>query len=401
MDHNNPLKRKSSSSIEYGRTSHLTARALAGVFSDIRRLGLPNATSRSSVARDRQRLALSQTPHGSGIQSTNAVGVHGNEVSIPFQHPVAFLWAACEHCESFRTFLSEVLDSCDGRLSIIYHSDEIDCGRATADVKTREILAAYWSVREFGPFILSQEDAWFCMLSLRTETVGRIKSGMQQLTSLMLKQLTVPLENGGVVFHVPNGRSLVLTGRLVMVLQDEKAHKTCFGCKGASGTKFCCMCKRYVNIDSSFLPDPSGFCLKGNSFPLDESQLHTDDTVRAVLARLKEVSDSGDARKLTELSQNFGFSYSELSPIVGPDVRLDLISVMGWDWMRCYFLSGVFSNELTALTKALDTHGLGIEQIRGYCQLFVWPKDTQIRSYAFSRRHPPPMIRLAVPLQNM
>ena len=371
---------------EYGHTSHLTARALSGVFADIRRLGIPDAISRNTIARDRRRFCFLDTAHGKVIQTLTAVGKKTASVSIPFQHPFAFLWAACELCDAFRMFFSEVLDAHNGHLSIIYYADEIDCGRATPDVKTREVLAVYWSIREFGPFILSQENAWFCMMALRTETIGRIQDGMQQLTTLALKELIIPLESHGVVFSMPHGGTTrILLGRLVMIIQDEKAHKYSFGVKGAAGTKFCAMCSRYVAPGSTLLPDPTGYCISGDTIILDQAQLHTNDTVRAMIARLKDVSDEIElcmlplekaklVRDLETMEKNFGYTYSPFSPMVDAELQLDLMDVWGWDWMHCYYSSGVFGNELVALMKALDKHGIGSQSLHGYVKLFEWPK---------------------------
>jgi hypothetical protein len=372
-DISRPFKRRIANTTEYGRTSHLTARALSEVFADIKRIGLPTASGRTTIMRERRAITSAETPHGQIIQFVNAVGKNGSNVSLPYQHPFAFLWAASNKSAPFNTLMASLLDINSNKLSVIYYADEVNCGRATADVATREILGVYWSFTEFGPFVLSHESAWFTLFTLRTETLGRLVDGMQQVTTIGLKLLVPPLTDG-IVFQMRGRPSCVLTVSLAMVLQDEKAHKMSFNLKGASGTKFCICCKRYVRNDSSFLPDPTGYCLEGSTFPLDTNQLNTDESVDAMFNRLREVTELGDEPKVNRLQQNFGLKYSTFSPLADATLQIKLISVLAWDWMHVYYSSGVFSNELSEFNSRLEKEGLGGVNINTYIHMFVWPK---------------------------
>ena len=117
-------------------------------------------------------------------------------------------------------------------------------------------MAVYWSIVEFGPHNLSQEVFWFTLTALRTQTVARMAGGCMQITTICLKALVQPLEHG-LVFTLPPDDARVLTGRLAIVIQDELAHKSAFGMKGATGTTFCGLCTKYVDINTTLLPDPT------------------------------------------------------------------------------------------------------------------------------------------------
>ena len=88
----------------FGRSAHVTARALSALFNDIRMHGVPDATSRVSIMRARRREVFAETPHGPLLRFVDAVPVKNSPIKVPLQVPAAALYLAA-HEEGFAVLL--------------------------------------------------------------------------------------------------------------------------------------------------------------------------------------------------------------------------------------------------------------------------------------------------------
>ena len=131
---------------EFGRQSHLTAAALSNILQEVHQFGMPEHFSPRTVQRDRQRIVNAETPFGPILQSLPVRTKRGEEIKLHVQHPFAFMWYAASKHEVFKSQLLSAFKANNNRLSVILYCDEINAGRTTADVKTREIQAVYWSI---------------------------------------------------------------------------------------------------------------------------------------------------------------------------------------------------------------------------------------------------------------
>ena len=76
---------------DFGRVSHVTARALAQILREVREQGLPDAVSSSSIRRHRREDVRRQTDFGDLLQEVPVVLASGGEGSMWVQHPLAML----------------------------------------------------------------------------------------------------------------------------------------------------------------------------------------------------------------------------------------------------------------------------------------------------------------------
>ena len=74
---------------------HVIGRALATVARNIRLNGLPEATSRSTLHRQRVASVDIDTSFGKLIQERELVSKKGGTIRLPFLHPAAMLWVCC------------------------------------------------------------------------------------------------------------------------------------------------------------------------------------------------------------------------------------------------------------------------------------------------------------------
>ena len=142
------------------RGSHYcSARALATIAREIRLHGLPASTSRTSLGRQRRATLAFDTPFGPIIQIKECAGNDGEVIRLPFQHPLAMLWAVCQQCPAFAILFASILSG--QRLKIVEYTDEIVPGRELIKNNDKKIWILYWSFLDFGPAALSNETGWF------------------------------------------------------------------------------------------------------------------------------------------------------------------------------------------------------------------------------------------------
>eukprot|EP00959_Pyramimonas_sp_CCMP1952_P114427 2392546-Pyramimonas_sp.AAC.1 len=147
-----------------GRDAHVSASGLEHLLKQLRDDGglLPAAFSSSSQRRARQSIAYQSTTFGSLIQRRSAPSkkLNAPPVELYFQRPFAFLEAACQVSEEFRSALVRALGASNNHASIVLYTDEITPGQALQPHNTRKVQAVYWTLKEFGFPILSNEMAW-------------------------------------------------------------------------------------------------------------------------------------------------------------------------------------------------------------------------------------------------
>ena len=197
--------------------------------------------------RHRIRFANQQTPFGKLIQERPVALRKGGCISLPFLHPAAMLWVCCRDRPEFRSVFSSVLNG--QRLKLVVYCDEVTPGRELIAYNDKKVWAMYWSFLDFGPAVLSNEDAWFTAMIVRSCTVkNKIAGGMCQLLKVLMNMF-FSLADGcdfrkGVGLNVGSapaesapaaastqGRSLVFAD-LAMVVQDAEAHALAFGWRG-------------------------------------------------------------------------------------------------------------------------------------------------------------------------
>ena len=74
----------------------------------------------------------------------------------------------------------------------------------------------------------------------------------------------------------------------------------------------------------------------------------TKEKLDGIFARLREVHSKGkkEQAKLNQLQTLFGWNYHPLCWLVDPYLNVNIIDAMMWDWMHCYFISGIWTKEV-------------------------------------------------------
>ena len=116
------------------------------------------------------------------------------------------------------------------------------------------------------------------------------------------------IQLAGIVLVTPSGRRIRIHVVINAFVLDEAAHKEIWGCKGASGLINCMLCKNHTLKGHGLQDAYFSECTQDAG----EFDLHTDDTMRAVLRRLKREVDSGASNGAVEtLEIKLGWNYDD------------------------------------------------------------------------------------------
>ena len=208
---------------------NISVSALVRVLRQVREAGLPPTISDSSLVRQREALVSESTSFGALIQHVDAEAHDGSQIRIPVQHPLAFLEVACRKSQVFAEQIGRLLNRTENVVRIALYSDEITPGNVIAADNRRRLQVVYWSLLDYDALVLSQEDAWYVMCTIRSTVVKKLSGNMSgvfsQVLKLFLGRPTGSDLRDGVVLDLGAGGTRLVTGNIGLIIQDERAHK--------------------------------------------------------------------------------------------------------------------------------------------------------------------------------
>ena len=232
------------------------------------------------------------TPYGKLVETLALAPTARTEpVVVGIQNPRAFLHAAVRSCGPFAQLMMRTLREKPPPWSIILYSDGISPSDTLTKVDRRKLVAVYWSFLELGCDVLSTEEGWFVAATIRQSLLRTIDGGLSSLLRALLESYFFPDERGfnnsGVGLEIEGFGLVKLTAGLEVLLADEPALQEMAMFKGHSGFKPCPLCMNVIlprHMDPE-LHQGVPMC----SLRYEDFEVHTNATVRAPLAKLKEL----------------------------------------------------------------------------------------------------------------
>ena len=146
------------------RVPYVSQSALAAILKIAQSEPLPTGR-RNDIKDARDAVALSSTPYGrisQVITLRSATG--GSDMSVELQHPFAMFYYCCSTSRALSALVTTCVERHPPTLSkpwnIIVYTDEISPGNQLGYQNHRKFWAIYWSILEWGPEVLSDEDTW-------------------------------------------------------------------------------------------------------------------------------------------------------------------------------------------------------------------------------------------------
>ena len=370
---------------ELGRKHFLSKSALGSVLEEVAAHGLPDARSRHSIKRSRDRDLNEETPHGPLLR-TVMVETSTQKAKLVFVNPAALLQRAAGTDSDFSQHLHARLTcpATDTGWTIVVYSDEVSPGNVLRHVNHRKIQALYWTLLELGPASMGTEQHWFLLGVMRSEIVKQLPGGMSRYFKEALNQFRqAPSVDHGwqLCFQRPSGTEHVfLKARVGAFIADEAALKEVLDFKGASGTVLCPLCANVVQASSRLSEhDPS--LQPHTSLDMASWKRHSDESVRRCIVRLSEQCEEMPKTRFKRLEQAAGFNFNPNGILNDAEFLAFFrpISTLTFDFMHCYLVNGIWHLEFSMLLRKLKAHGIPPGELHDYAQQFSWPEHISSR----------------------
>ena len=371
--------------------SFVSQSGLEAVLKNIRENGLPESSSRRTIKRARDVSMDAGAPVGGLWAEVSLKLTNGSYKSFPMINPIAMLWTACNECPGFASLMAHQLktrpSTPENGWRIVLYADEIVPGNNLAVHNGRKLWAVYWSMFEWGPY-LSAECLWMNIITVRSSFIKQVEGGLSQLFKAVAASFFknpfdlskgVLLSCGG-----PQAPPQLFFATITAIVADEAALKQAWSVKGSSGTLPCICCRNVVSLASglhlndatnTLVPisetDPRSFCLA------------TDNSVVQAAGLLSRSKGASTKSAFERLEQSLGLTYSEHGILFDPQALQHIqhgpISATMYDWMHCYFVSGVWNHECGWLMGALASIPISNQTADQYMKGFTWPRRLHSR----------------------
>ena len=356
----------------------MSQNALSEVLTKVRESGeVPSHTSKSTVKRRKEEACAVETPYGSLIQSFQAEMTDGSKLELPFCHPAAILHHVSNVSSRVQHLLTKVAESHSNSLAhpwtLALYFDEVSPGNQLKINNKRKLWAIYFSVMQFGGYELSQEDCWFVLTVVRSETVTQMKGGLSHLFLQCVKLFSLPNGNleTGISLRLLHGTEM-LCFRIGMYLADESAIKLSQENKGASGKMLCLFCQ--TTIQARYAPANLGNLVPHHEHDLSKLCLHSDTSVWQIVDHLDSRFGIGTKKAFSELEVRLGFNYVPGGVLLDRSMREKWkpISMTCFDPMHVYLVAGVFQREMTLLLPLLSAQRVKEADLHSWCTSFTF-----------------------------
>ena len=162
MEGGEPKPKMARTSCLQSRLPFIYSNGLSAILRLAKDEALPEATSRRSLQRARDKDVQVDTPYGKLHQTIDLDTVAGDVVHAEIQHPLAMLHRVCATSTGFSSLLQKSLGSKPNTpaspLRLVFYTDEVLPGNPLAVKNERKLWAFYWTILDLGPAALSHEE---------------------------------------------------------------------------------------------------------------------------------------------------------------------------------------------------------------------------------------------------
>jgi len=344
---------------------------------------------RRSLKRARDESMDIDTSYGKLIKQMTIM-VDYKEQDIHYVHPAAMLAHAANQVDGFGRFLFDKLTAVPCTPSspwrLVFYCDEITMGNPLKHHNKRKLWAVYWSFMEFGPELLSCEQSWFTLTTLRSTTVSALEGGVSEFMKLMMLtfyQAGSNLFTEGLLLNTPLGPA-VLFASLRVFVADAEAIKHTWDVKGHTGTLCCCKCRNVVVHTSQALEhDHSGKFLPSTEIDVRRFVPQTDRSLREAIEFLGSQKLVLGKGAFKNLQQTLGLNHNPPGVLMCV-MLMSIIKPMEmtmYDWMHVFLVSGIFQIEVGLLLQCLSRElRISCKELHDFTILFRWPVRLESRT---------------------
>ena len=368
-----------------GRESFVTHAGMAKLMQSLQRDGIPENFSTTTQFRARKSLAAEQTPYGPLVKTFEIDIGDKKPHTMAVQQPLPFIWWAAKHSEDYSAALVKALakgpSSPSNLWRLICYQDGVDPGDTQGPKHTRHSVVFYWTFLEFGADLLSREQLWATPVVLRTRIAKKLPGQIAQLFNIVLKGFFGAdghdICHAGVTVDLYDGtRRVKIFAKLGVVLADEPALKEMLSLKGHQGLKPCILC-----LNATLYKTPHPPHLRTHlAVPIIKTKLadftvHTSESMREMVRRLDQYKVELTPAELHTKEQIFGLAWNPYSVMADPQLQVDPVTTLMYDWAHVTVSDGVADVEFGMFMRhmRLNKTGTDYDDFRKYLELWSLP----------------------------
>ena len=232
------------------RVPTATQSSISNILKEIEKDGMPELKERHHM-REARKLILGgdENKYGKLITKVDLPTEDGGSHEAPIVQPLAWLYFLYESCPSIRELIQRSFRakpcSVEDPWNVILYTDEVTPQNPLSTDLTKKVQALYWSIAEFSPEVLCQENAWFVLSVFRSKLCKEVEGQLARLVGEALKALFVGdsnLRESGVLLLVEGEEPIRIWAKLGVMVQDGAAHKEVWQIKGDAGLRLCMGC---------------------------------------------------------------------------------------------------------------------------------------------------------------
>ena len=345
----------------------VSAVAFAALVACSRQEAFPEGSvSRRDIRLGTSLIAATQTPYGQIFQTMEVPGSEA-AVKMGIQHPHSFLWHVCKVSKCLSDLILRALEASPSTpaapWNLILYNDEVSPGNQLSFQNKRKLQAVYWTLLELGSPALSEEEAWFEVLLAKSSQCKAVQGGISGVIKHLIKSVfwgdPHNLATAGLWLELFDGRAVQLWIKLGMVLADEAALHSIFGCTGASGLKSCPLCKNvYAVGNQRGIVEGHGRVLH-SCCDASKIALWTADGLSDALSSLEREFLARGKGAFEQLETALGWRRHPGGVMGDPALRLSMnpVNALTFDWAHGIFVNGVFQKHAGLLIRWLRSKG--------------------------------------------
>ena len=375
----------------------MSASAFSCMVSDIKRNGLPElhaddpGAMRNLARQARDALLSTDTQYGPMLHAEGLANVTPGKPPVVLEH--VNVQAYFQYIYGLGGSFMHLIDAMHARRpstpeapwGLIVYSDEVDPGQELAARNERKLYAFYAAIRECGPLILSNSDAWITLATQPSHELRQVEGGFPAVMSVLLESMFVgrhSLRLAGVLLVAPDGTQKRIWLDLSMFLMDGAAHKDLWCVKGDGGMFFCMMCPEVCTRSSDLVKYEGGRFLISDFLPEDMSKCATatDASIRATVRRLADYAAANSPDMLLKRQMVVGMNHNPHNILLNPRLT-DVVkpeTQFCHDGMHCLLSSGVINVLVVCLLDKAKSVGINAAPaLEAFVKRFKWPVKIQ------------------------
>ena len=387
------LRKGQNALVHLHRGPSISQRALEATLKTVREHGVPEYSSRRSQFRARAEAVRQETPYGPVLKALH-LGAESPDIYI--SHPLALLYRTAKECEPFRRVLQNALRKRPCSVSnpwrvVIYFDEITPTDPCSSKVDKHKIQGFYWTFMELAD-IKFDDKIWFVVSCSQSVQAAKLEAGMSQLVKHVLRKCFFDtegfnLETSGIFLDESAGMDVPvrLFARHARTICDFNALKELLQSMGPSGLKPCPSCSNVVKDD---LAVHGGSLVPLSSLDPDTWKRHTDKSVVALQDYLRAQKPLISAAAFAELESRSGYNYLPSSILVDRELNYKAMSTLRYDWVHCYFITGIFGRELEAFVdKARQCSPKGRPSLISYLDFHAYMSSWTCPAHWSSCKH--------------